>query len=169
MAELTLEVPEHPATRLALEVEASPRDEYWSDGTANVDVAFSLRNEGYAPFEGEQTVNVVCLREEQIVEGCGGEATVSLEDGFGPSVAEPLMLRMPMGATLLEAEYGAEEAGGFEVTVPERILGVEREVWECFSDRPGSGADNEGCGGWFSETISQVGPEQAGEGMVNGR
>lgn len=153
VAELTLEVPEHPATRLALEVEASPRDEYWSDGTANVDVAFSLRNEGYAPLEGEQTVTFACLREEKIVEGCGGEATVSLEDGFGPSVAEPLILRMPMGATLMEAEYGAEEADNFEVTVPERILGVERDVWECFSDRPGSGADNEGCGGWFSETI----------------
>ena len=153
VAGLTLEVAEHPATRLALEVEASPRDEYWSDGTANVDVAFSLRNEGYAPLEGEQTVSFVCLREEQIVDKCGGEATVSLEDGFGPAAAESFVLRMPMGATLLQAEYGAEEAGGFEVTVPERIVGVDREVWECFSDRPGSGADSEGCGGWFSETI----------------
>ena len=26
-------------------------------------------------------------------------------------------------------------------------------MWECFSDRPGEGAENEGCGGWFSETI----------------
>lgn len=153
VAELTVEVPEHPATRMALEVEASPRDEYWSDGTANVDVVLSMRNEGYAPLEGEQTVTLVCFREEQIVENCGGEVAVSLEDGFGPTVADSLTLRIPMGAALLEAEYGAEEAGGFDVMVPERILGVEREVWECFSDRPGSGADNEGCGGWFSETI----------------
>ena len=153
VAELTLEVSEHPATRLALEVEASPRDEYWSDGRVNVDVAFSLRNEGYAPLEGEQTITFVCLREEQVVERCGGESTVFLEDGFGPASAEPFLLRMPMGATLLQAEYGTEEAGGFEVTVPERIVGVGREVWECFSDRPGSGADREGCGGWFSETI----------------
>ena len=169
VAELTLEVSEHPPTRLALEVETLPREEYWSDGTANVDVTVSLRNEGYAPFEDEQTVTLVCLREEQIVEDCGGEVTVSLEDGFGPAVAESFMLRMPMGATLLEAEYGAEEAGGFEVSVPERILGVERDVWECFNDRPGSGADEEGCGGWFSETIIRWDQSKPVKGMVHRR
>ena len=79
--------------------------------------------------------------------------TISLADGFGPETTESLMIRMPMGITLLEAEYGAEVAAQFEVEIPERILGVEREVWECFSDRPEEGAENEGCGGWFSETI----------------
>ena len=147
VAKFAIEVPEHPATRLSLEVETSARDEYWSDGTANVDVAFSLRNEGYAEFETPQPISFVCLREEQIVEGCGGEATVSLADGFGPETTESLMIRMPMGITLLEAEYGAEVAAQFEVEIPERILGVEREVWECFSDRPEEGAENEGCGG----------------------
>ena len=153
VAEFAIEVPELPATRLSLEVETSARDEYWSDGTANVDVTFSLRNEGYAEFDNPQPISFVCLREEQIVEGCGGEVTVSLADGFGPEDTESLMIRMPMGITLLEAEYGAEVAAQFEVEVPERILGVEREVWECFSDRPEEGAENEGCGGWFSETI----------------
>ena len=153
VAEFAIEVPELPATRLTLEVETSARDEYWSDGTANVDVAFSLRNEGYAEFENPQPISFVCHIEEQIVEGCGGEVTISLADGFGPETTESLMLRMPMGITLLEAEYGAEAAAQFEVEVPERILGVEREVWECFSDRPEEGAENEGCGGWFSETI----------------
>ena len=153
VAKFAIEVPEHPATRLSLEVETSARDEYWSDGTANVDVAFSLRNEGYAEFENPQPISFVCLRGEEVVEGCGGEVTISLADGFGPETTDSLMIRMPMGVTLLEAEYGAEVAVQFEVEVPERILGVEREVWECFSDRPGGGADKEGCGGWFSETI----------------
>ena len=148
-----IEVPEHPATRLALSVESSPRSEYWSDGTANVDVVLSLRNEGYAPFEDPQEISFVCLQGEEVIEGCGGEVTVSLADGFGPETSEPLMLRISMGITLLEVEYGAEEAARFEVEVPERILGVAREVWECFSDRPGEGAENEGCGGWFKETI----------------
>ena len=153
VAEFVIEVPELPATRLSLEVETSVRDEYWSDGTANVDIAFSLRNEGYAEFEAPQPISFVCLREEQSVESCGGEVTVSLLDGFGPETTESLMIRMPMGITLLEAEYGAEDAARFEVEVPERILGVARDVWECFSDRPGEGAKNEGCGGWFPETI----------------
>ena len=30
---------------------------------------------------------------------------------------------------------------------------MDREVWECFSDRPGIEADEEGCGGWYSDTI----------------
>ncbi len=153
VAEFVIEVPELPATRLSLEVETSGRDEYWSDGTANVDVAFSLRNEGYAEFDNPQLISFVCLREEQSVEGCGGEVTVSLADGFGPETTESLMIRMPMGITLLEAKYGAEAVARFEVEVPERILGVARDVWECFSDRPGEGAKNEGCGGWFPETI----------------
>ena len=153
VAELTLEVPEHPATRLALEVEASPRGEYWSDGTANLDIAFSLRNEGYAPFENAQPVTFLCLIGEEIVEGCGGEMTISLADGYGPVASESLTLRLPMGVTLLEAEFGAEEAARFEVQVPEKILGVARDVWECFSDRPGREAEREGCGGWFSKTI----------------
>ena len=153
VAEFVIEVPELPETRLSLEVETSGRDEYWSDGTANVDVAFSLRNEGYAEFDNPQPISFVCLREEQSVEGCGGEVTVSLADGFGPETTESLMIRMPMGITLLEAEYGAGAVAQFEVEVPERILGVARDVWECFSDRPGEGAKNEGCGGWFPETI----------------
>ena len=153
VAEFAIEVPEHPATMLSLEVETSPRSEYWSDGTANVDVVLSLRNEGFAPFENPQPVSFVCLQGEEVIEGCGGEVTVSLADGFGPETSEPLMLRISMGITLLEVEYGAEEAARFEVEVPERILGVARDVWECFSDRPGDGAENEGCGGWFSETI----------------
>ncbi len=152
--EFAIEVPELPATRLSLEVETSVRGgEYWSDGTANVDVAFSLRNEGYAEFEDPQPISFVCLREEQIVEGCGGEVTISLADGYGPETTESLMIRMRMGITLLEAEYGAEVAARFEVEVPERILGVTREVWECFSDRPGIYADEEGCGGWYPDTV----------------
>ena len=159
VAEFVIEVPELPETRLSLELESSPRGEYWSDGTSNVDVAFSLRNEGYAEFEIPQPISFVCLREEQIVEGCGGEVIVSLVDGFGPETTESLMIRMPMGITLLEAEYGAEAVAQFEVEVPERILGVARDVWECFSDRPGIYVDEEGCGGWYPDTVVKWDPD----------
>ena len=153
VVEIAIEVLEHPATMLSLEVATTPRGEYWSDGTANVDVAFTFSNEGYAEFENPQLISFVCLDGEEVVEGCGGSMTVSLTDGFGPETTDSLMIRIPMGITLLEAEYGVEEVARFEVEVPERILGVARDVWECFSDRPGDGAENEGCGGWFSETI----------------
>ncbi len=155
VAEFKIEVPELAATVLALEVESSSRDEYWSDGTANVDVAFSLRDQGYAPLEGEQPVTFSCSDGESVLEDCGGETTVSLGDGFGPVVTDAFALRMPMGASLLQVEYGDGETGAFELSVPERIVGVERDVWECFSDRPGREADREGCGGWFAKTIEK--------------
>ena len=127
VAEFAIEVPEHPATKLGLEVETSARDEYWSDGTANVDVAFSLRNEGYAEFQNPQPISFVCLREEQIVEGCGGEVTVSLSDGFGPESTESLTLRLPMGISDLEAEYGAEESTISRCKSPS-VFWVSREM-----------------------------------------
>lgn len=152
VAEFTIDVPEHPATLLSVDVESTVGG-YWSDGTANVDVVLSLRNDGYAPFENDQPISFLCYEGEQVIEGCGGQATISLSDGFGPEEAESIALRVPMGVTSLEVDYGAGQDAMLEINAPERILGVERDVWACFSDRPGDDADQEGCGGWYSETI----------------
>ena len=63
-----------------------------------------------------------------------------------------------MGSSL-EVNIGVEGHDTVQVHVPERILGVDRYVWECFSDRPGVHARDEGklegCGGWFQETIEK--------------
>ena len=152
VADFVIEVPEHPATRLVVDAESTVGG-YWSDGTADVEVVLSLRNEGYAPFANAQPVTFVCVHEDRTVENCGGEATIILADGFGPEQAEPIALRVPMGVTSLSVEYGADAPAALEIDVPERIVGVERDVWDCFSDRPGWQADQEGCGGWYSETI----------------
>ena len=152
VAEFTIEVPEHPATLLSVDVESTVGG-YWSDGTANVDVILSLANGGYAPFETAQPISFLCYQGEQVIEDCGGETTISLSDGFGPAKSESIALRVPMGVTSLEIDYGADQAATLEINVPERILGVARDVWDCFSDRPGYDADQEGCGGWYSGTI----------------
>ena len=139
VAEFAIEVPEHPATRLSLEVETSARDEYWSDGTANVDVAFSLRNEGYAGFETPQPISFVCLQGDEVVQGCGDEFTVSLADGFGPEDTESLMIRMPMGITLLEAEYGAEAVAQVRGGSPQAHLGRSQRRVGVFQRQTGRG------------------------------
>ena len=58
----------------------------------------------------------------------------------------------------LRASLPDGAAESVAVAVPERILGVERDTWECFSDRPDWEATVEndflgGCGGWTSPTV----------------
>ena len=147
-----IEVPEHPAVMLGLDAEATVAG-YWSDGTANVDVTFSLSNWGYREFEDVRQVAVTCLQDGRTINNCNGRFGVSLPDGFGPAAAEPLTLRAPTGTVVLRMDYGEDEPATVEIDVPQRVLGVERNVWECFSDRPGVQADEEGCGGWYADTI----------------
>ena len=139
-----------PVVRLVLEARAeSGLAGYWSDGTANLKVTVSLRNIGAPQFTDSQRVLASCPRAGS---RCGGEASISLPDGYGPVSAE-MTLKVPMGATTLHLDYGADAPLTFDVSVPERILGVEREVWECYAHRPegdvpGFDRHTRGCGGW---------------------
>ena len=137
--------------RLVLEAGAQPElAGYWSDGTASLKVSVSLRNIGAPQFTGSRRVLASCPRAGR--SGCGGEVSVSLPDGYGPVSAE-MELRVPMGAATLQLDYGEDTPLTLDVSVPERILGVEREVWECYSHRPEGGVPvfdkwTAGCGGW---------------------
>ena len=134
-------VPEKPAVSLALNADAKVGG-YWSDGTANVELSMSLVNEGYQEVEGPQSISIGCLRDGEALSDCGTEAHIELADGFGPATST-VTVRAPMGSTLHVG--GGEENERLRFDVPERILGVNRDVWECYSDRPG---EFEGCGGW---------------------
>ena len=129
---------------------------YWSDGTANIDLAVSLRNEGSLPFQDNQPITVSCTHQGSVVEDCGADTQISLPDGFSAATAN-LILRAPMGLVTLDIHYGTDEVSTVQVNVPERILGVERDIWECYSDR--DTARNyqrfHGCYGWYSETVEK--------------
>ena len=89
----------------------------------------TLRNDGQLALN---TPSIVSLAgSDELV----GQTTLALEDGFGPASAQ-FPLRLPMGSTAFGITYGGDEPLSLEVEVPERILGVDREVWECYSDRP---------------------------------
>ncbi len=138
---------------------------YWSDGTANVDVAITLHNDGYQPVTDTFAVTIACYEDETEdaapMADCGGSTGVTLTDGFGPTSATA-MFRAPIGTTLRASlPGGAQETTG--LTVPERILGIERDVWACFRDVPDEAPsrDNDffgGCGAWGSETIQKWTP-----------
>ena len=104
---LAIEVPEHPAVKLALEAETAVSG-YWSDGTASVELTPSLRNEGYRELEDVQEIAVACVQGGMTIDGCGAELAISLLDGFGPAAAETLTLRVPAGAVTFRMDYGGD-------------------------------------------------------------
>ena len=144
-----------PARLLVLDVEATVEG-YWSDGTAEIDLKLSLRNEGSLAFESIQPISVACTLDDSAIDGCSANAELSLPDGFNP-VATDLTLRAPMGTMKLEIDYGANAPLVVHMDVPERILGVDRSIWECFSDRAESSNEEgfRGCYGWYKTTVEK--------------
>ena len=155
--EFSIDVLRKQAVSLALQASAALAG-YWSDGTANVEISVTLRNEGYRRYSDEQQIAATCSPDRKGGGDCGKALIISLADGYGPTEGM-LTLRLPMGKTSLNIGYGVNESITLSVEVPERILGVDRDIWECFSDRPGeyeyvaSGDRTGGCGGWALETI----------------
>ena len=150
-------VPAAPPVALALDAAGDVLG-YWSDGTADVELALSLRNDGYSPVEDGLALAVNCYRDDDgPIGGCGVVVDgITLPGGFGPA-GHVLRVRVPMGVEL-RASLPDGAAESVAVAVPERILGVERDTWECFSDRPDWEATVEndflgGCGGWTSPTV----------------
>ncbi len=129
---------------------------YWSDGTANVEVTVSLLNEGDLPLDRPVEITVVCSRNGRHVNGCGEQMSLFLSDGYSPATGS-FTVRVAAGELALNFAYGQRGATVLEIDVPERIVGVDRDVWECFSDTPDSTAltpeENVGCAAWFSAEI----------------
>ena len=131
---------------------------YRLDGTADVALALTLRNDGALPLEQTQPVAISCARDGFAVDGCEAGAAIELPDGFGPGTAE-LTLRVPMGVATISVDYGGDTVHTLTMDVPERIVGVDREIWECYSDRTPRedehGWTDYGCYGWMAETVEK--------------
>ncbi len=129
---------------------------YWADGTAKVSLHITLRNDADFPPMNFQAISVSCTQEGEPIESCDTTATISPVDGQ-ISAATELTLRIPMGLASVSIDYGGEEPYEMSVDVPERILGVDRETWECYSDRSVSNNSEgfNGCYGWYSPTVEK--------------
>ena len=132
---------------------------YWSDGTADVEVTATLRNDGTLRLDGVRDITATCIAEDDESRGCREELMLSLPDGFAPASGR-FTLRLPMGATTLMLDYGGDEPLPLSVEVPERILGVDPVLWECYADRPQRRVEMEGelfdgCGGWSTKTVEK--------------
>ena len=152
-AETSLPFCGEPDASLSLSVETELAG-YWSSGEGGVDVKLTLMDTVSPWREGFHTISIVCHQDGAIVEGCGGELTVILT-GEGRVATSNAILRTPMGDVSFEFDYGGTEPVTTQFHVPERILGVEKDVWECYSDQPDtleSDAERSGyygdCAGW---------------------
>ena len=147
-----------PTVRLTLDASTSLVG-YWSDGTADVEVTVTLRNGGMLPLDGARDITATCVSEDDELRDCRKHLTLSMPDGFAPA-SDSFTLRLPVGATTLNVNYGESEPLILEIEVPERILGIDRDLWDCYADRPPGGVviDGEvfaGCGGWGTPTVEK--------------
>ena len=140
-----------PVVRLVLDVESAVVG-YWSDGTADVEVTATLRNEGTLRHDRAQHITATCNADGDESRDCRKDLSLSLPDGLAPA-SESFALRLPMGATTLNFDYGEDDPLTLDIDVPERILGVDRDLWECYVDR--RGWDEDGCGGWHRQTVAK--------------
>ena len=144
-----------PAVALVLDSEATVTG-YWSDGSANVEVTVSLRNEGNLQLNSPVQVAVTCSQDGETVDDCGGVMRVALPDGFSPG-SGALTLRVPPGDLSFTFTYGEDRSTVLDIDVPIRIAGVDRDVWECFSDTKDyaelTPQEFTGCAGWWSAEV----------------
>ena len=128
---------------------------YWSDGTADVEITATLVNQGTLQAGDQQDITAVCRAPQD----CRDSLSLLLHDGFGPNSTN-FILRLPMGSTTVAFDYGLDDSLVLNVEVPERIVGVDRDVWECYVDRllervEVEGELFDGCGGWSTKTVEK--------------
>ena len=154
-----------PDPVIILDLDVSPHGVvgYWSDGTADFKGTVTLTDENGGQSVEAQPVEVTCAHDD----GTRPELCHWRADLLGGGLATDSMdfrLRVPMGRVTLIFTYGGVnstlETQELQVYVPERIVGITREAWDCYVDRTLDptgedvlgGINFYGCSGWKSET-----------------
>ena len=125
---------------------------YWSDGTANVDISVSAYNRGVGAFSDTAEMSYSCAGAGIGDDVSTGKFDFVLPDGFS-TVTESVTLRASPGT--LECRFISQEQGSetYGFNVPAKIVGVSREVWECYSDDTINRHGDIGCAGREDERV----------------
>ena len=147
---------------------------YYSNGDAAINVTTSLRNDGAEPIPGDYLIAITCFKDEEVVSTCGDVLTLELTDGYGP-VSGSVMLRSPSGEINLDLDGGEivdvnkTIADEIEVSIPERIVGIDRGLWRCFSDTTASDEFPRGsCSGRDGDVVSKWSQDEPVTIWING-
>ena len=125
---------------------------YWSDGSANVEVAVSAYNSGVGAFSDTAEMSYSCTGAGVDDDVATGKFEFTMPDGFA-AVTEEITLRSSPGT--LECRFISQEQGTetHDFDVPAKIVGVSREVWECYSDDTINRHGDIGCAGREDEHV----------------
>ena len=146
----TVYIPEQPPVKVRWNVETLDVDGYFMNGSALADITLSAKQIGHQDVVQEKITEVCfvsdtdepddCVASDQLLAiGVDSEETsISIEE-----------LTVPPGTNTLRLNAGTA-SGTVEVNTPERIVGIERSVWECFNET--EVANGETCSG-FTEPI----------------
>lgn len=153
VSDATIEVPVQPPVDIQFE-SATDVIGYYSDGTAAVNVTASLVNYGSEPVTDLRDVLISCRKDGSVIPGCSEVLELELTDGFGP-VSSDVTLKVPPGQIMLNLD-GGDVSGESPVFVPERVVGIDRAVWDCYRDDGGTGGFPRGnCGGRTSDVVQK--------------
>ena len=95
----------------------------------------TLRNEGHRRVEAARRVTVSCLQGALPIAECPPVLELAPSEGNG-SLGGKFTVRLAMGHEYrLRLRLPEDAERSLTVNVPERILGVDRVVWDCYSDR----------------------------------
>ena len=170
---ITIDVPLQPDIDPVFEVEAILTG-YYSDGDAAITVTANLRNDGAEPIPGEFPVAISCTASGEIVSSCSDVINLDLQDGFGPASGSAVV-RAPAGEIDVNLE-GGEIVGVAEnltatvlVSVPERIVEVDRGLWGCFTEiRPSEEFPRGSCSGRNGDVVNKWPQDEPVTIWING-
>ena len=156
--EATISVPDPPPLEWSLSTVSDAQDlRYWSDGSVDAVFETTMVNTGSDLVAGDVLISVECAQFDEVLADCGGDYTVELNPSEHPNATRH-SVKIPQGRTALTFSYGGEPPVTTTTRVPERILGVDRDIWECFADTSNIRIDapddvGVGCAGWRKEYI----------------
>ena len=127
---------------------------YWSDGSANVELTATAINRGLGAFTDVAEVSYSCTGASFLDDVETGKFEFAMPDGFS-AVTESITLRSSPG--MVECRFISQEEGAqdYEHEVAAKIVGVSREVWECYSDTAINRQDDIGCAAHHYERIAK--------------
>ena len=158
LAQLQIDIPPPQVRRPDLETESAVRG-YWSDGTVDLDIVAALRNEGIQRLSpGLRLIKLQCSHNDGAATACGPAGEIALPKEILSDAAE-MLVRVPAGKVILTFNHSIGDQNVLTVNVPERIVGVDRQVWGCFIDTSNLGkprndqSEGIGCAAWTKEWI----------------
>ena len=123
---------------------------YWSDSTADVEIFAGIRSV-------QPNDTLTCRRDGEPEEPCDAQLSLVPNGKY-----TRILSRLPFGTTYVNVYRNGQSALKARVTVPERVLGIDPDVLDCFTDTSlqDAGFTGTGCSGWYDPYAERWDPTE---------